>query len=208
MAETILDQATWPRAGHFALFRTYERPHFATTARVDVTGLLALAKPRGVSPYRACLYAIGTGLHQVAELRTRMRGETVVQHDAVAMSMTVPTPDGSFVYGYVPYHADFATFDAEAARVIDTAAQGGLNPHAGSDAVAYLSCLPWLDFTAIDNALPNARDCIPRISWGRFTAQGDGRWDMAMAIQVHHALVDGAHVGAYFAAVQAALDAI
>jgi chloramphenicol O-acetyltransferase type A len=32
--------------------------------------------------------------------------------------------------------------------------------------------------------------------------------DMAMTLEVHHALVDGAHIGAYFAAVQTALDSI
>ena len=66
--------------------------------------------------------------------------------------------------------------------------------------------MPWLDYTAINNALPGPQDCIPRVTWGRIVDHG-GRFDMAMTLEVHHALVDGAQVGAYFAAVQDALRA-
>jgi chloramphenicol O-acetyltransferase type A len=209
MAEHIVDLATWPRSAQFRWFRTYERPHYAITCRLDTTTLMTRGKARGVSVYRACLYAIGAGLHAVPELNMRFRGETVVRHDRVMLSMTVPRPDGSFGYGYVPYDPDFSRFDAEAAARIDAARLGtALAPNDGSDdAVAYLSCLPWLDFTSLDNALPHAEDCIPRVAWGKILRAGDG-WQMAMSIQVHHALVDGAHLGAYFSAVQEALDRV
>lgn len=207
MAEHPVDLDTWPRAAQFRFFRTYERPHYAVTARLDVTRLMTLRKPQGVSAYRACLYAIGAGIHGVPELLMRFRGDTVVRHDAVDLSMTVPTKTGSFNYAYVPYDPDFAAFDNRCAALIAAAAaKSALDANAGArDDVAYMSCLPWLDFTSINNALPGPEDCIPRVSWGKFVDHGP-RWDMAMALEVHHALVDGAQVGAYFAEVQAALD--
>jgi chloramphenicol O-acetyltransferase type A len=207
MAEHAVDLETWPRADQFRFFRRYQRPHYAVTARLDITRLMTFRKPAGVSAYRACLYAIGAGIHGVSELLMRFRGEAVVRHDAVELSMTVPTKAGSFNYAYVPYNADFPTFDDQCAALIAAAAENTvLDANAGErDDLAYMSCLPWLDFTAITNALPGPEDCIPRVSWGRFVDHG-GRWDMAMALEVHHALVDGAQVGAYFAEVQAALD--
>lgn len=209
MGETQIDLATWPRADQFRLFRGYAKPHFATTARVDATHLMATRKPQGVSPYRACLYAIGAGLHAVPELLTRFRGDTVLRHDAVALSMTVPRDNGGFTFGYVPFDPDFARFDARAARLIaQAAATPDLKENAGQrDDVAFLSCLPWLDYTSLDNAVAGPQDCIPRVSWGKIVDRG-GRWDMAMTLEVHHALVDGAHVGRYFAAVQDALDRV
>ncbi len=208
MAEHIVDLETWPRAGQFRLFRTYEKPHYAVTSRLDVSHLMA-RKVEGVSPYRACLYAIGTGIQAVPELSTRFRGEQVIRHDAVEMSMTVPQPGGSFGYGYVPYVKDFAAFDAQAKALIDEVASGQVfEPNKGErDDLVYLSCMPWLDYTSINNALPGPEDCIPRVSWGKFVDQG-GRWDMAMTLEVHHALVDGSQVGTYFAAVQGALDLV
>ncbi|MEL6572268.1 MAG: CatA-like O-acetyltransferase [Pseudomonadota bacterium] len=210
MSEKLVDLETWPRAAQFAWFRTYERPHYATTSRLDVSHLMEAAKPKGVSVYRACLYAIGNGLHAVPELLMRFRNDVVVAHDCVALSMTVPTPKGSFNYAYVPYVADFASFDSMAADLIKEAAtREGLDANAGDrDDVAYLSCLPWLDYTSINNAMPNKDDCIPRVSWGKIVQEPDGRWCMAMTLEAHHALVDGAQVGAYFAATQEALASI
>lgn len=207
MASHPVDLATWPRAAQFRFFRTYDRPHYAVTSRLDVTAVMA-RKATGLSPYRACLHAIGVGIHAVPELCMRFRGENVVRHDMITLSMTVPTQAGSFGYAYVPFVADFTSFDLQAKALIDrTAAGADLAPNDGErDDLAYLSCMPWLDYTAINNALPGPQDCIPRVTWGRIVDHG-GRFDMAMTLEVHHALVDGAQVGAYFAAVQDALHA-
>lgn len=208
MTHHIVDLAAWPRAAQFHFFRTYEKPHYAVTSRLDVSHILG-RKVGGISAYRSCLYAIGAGLHAVPELCMRFRGDQVVRHDMVTLSMSVPTDAGSFGYAYVPYMADFAAFEAQAKTLIDDAARGGsLNANSGErDDLAYLSCMPWLDYTSINNALPGPEDCIPRVTWGKFADQG-GRWDMAMTLEVHHALVDGAQVGAYFAAVQDALEKV
>ncbi len=210
MGGRIVDLETWPRADQFRFFRSYEKPHYAVTARVDVTHVLARRRAAGLSPYRACLYGIGAGIHTVPELCMRFRDNAVTQYDRIDLSMTVPLADGNFRYAYVPWQADFAVFDAEAAVIIAGVAAGGdLNANTGQrDDLAYLSCLPWLDYTAINNALPHAQDCIPRVSWGRFVEAADGTWSMAMTIEVHHALVDGRQVGDYFAAVQAAVDRV
>lgn len=210
MAETEIDLATWARAEQFALFRGYAQPHYATTARVDVTRLMTLRKGQGVSPYRACLFAIGAGLHAVPELMMRFRGGRIVRHDRIALSFTVPRPDGGFNYAYLPFEADFAVFDQRAAVVItETAQNTALGASDGvQDDVAYLSCLPWLDYTSLNNALPGPDDCIPRVSWGKIVQDSDARWRMAMTLEVHHALVDGAQVGAFFAAVQDQIETL
>jgi chloramphenicol O-acetyltransferase type A len=163
-----------------------------------------------VSVYRASLFAIGAGLHKAPAMLMRFRGDVVVRHDTILMSMTVPNEKGSFNFAYVPFQDDFAAFDplcrdriAAAARGSDFAANTGQR-----DDLSYLSCLPWLDYTSLNNALPGADDCIPRVSWGKIVQDHDGRWRMAMTVEVHHALVDGADVGEYFAAVQETLDTL
>ena len=206
MTGQIVDLERWPRAAQFRFFREYERPHFATTARIDVSHLIK-RKANGISAYRGCLFAIGAGLHAVPELCMRFRNDVVVRHPRVRLSMTVPREDGSFGYAYVPFTLDFTAFDTQARQLIDAASkQGELSANDGvQDDVAYLSCMPWLDYSSINNALPGPDDCIPRVTWGKFMPTGQG-WDMAMTLEVHHALVDGAHVGAFFNAVQQTLE--
>jgi len=209
MAEHEVDLASWPRAGQFHLFRSYQSPHFALTSRIDVTAMTRQARAQGFSTYRACLFAIGAGVSAVPEMRTRIRGNKVVLHEKVDLSMTVPRGDGTFGYAYVPFEAEFARFDASCADIIArTAAGANLAANTGQrDDLIYLSCLPWIDFTSLNNAMPGPGDCIPRLSWGKFVDHGERR-DMAVAVEVHHALVDGAHLGAFLGVLQDTLDAL
>jgi len=201
-----IDINTWPRADTYRLFRGFERPHYQITTRIDVSRLMVTRKDTGASPFRRTLHAIGTGLHAVPELRTRFKDDEVTLYDRLTLSTTVPMDTGEFRFSYIDFTDDRAAFDQAAKEEIDAVRQGALRePNDGTIAnIAYLSCLPWLDYTALDNALPHADDCIPRVSWGKIVPKGDG-FDMAMTLLVHHALVDGLHVAQFFEATQAAL---
>jgi chloramphenicol O-acetyltransferase type A len=63
---------TWSRAGQFNLFRTYDRPHFATTARVDVTALMTSGKSAGCHrPTGPSSMPSARGVHAVPALKMR-----------------------------------------------------------------------------------------------------------------------------------------
>jgi chloramphenicol O-acetyltransferase type A len=196
-----IDIASWPGREAFRLFRSYDSPHYAVTARVNVSALML--RRDSLPVFRTCLWVIGQAMHAVPEVRLRFRDDVVTEYTLLDLSPTIATPDG-FRYTYLPWHPDRATFDTgAAARIAAVRAGAPLNANTGAqDAVAYLSCLPWLDYTSLDNALPGPDDCIPRVSWGRIVPTTTGH-DMAMTLQVHHALVHGQHVGQFFAAVSA-----
>ena len=206
MPDRILDLATWPRAVPYRLFRGYAKPHYAITVRLDATVLMTRRKPAGQSPYRATGHAISCGIRTVPELRTRFRSDVVTEYAAIDLSMTVPLEDGTFGFGYAAHHDDYATFARAWTEAEDQVRAGLTVPNEGArDDLAYLSCLPWLDYTSLDNAMTSPDDCIPRVSWGKITERA-GRFEMPMTIECHHALVDGAHVGQFFGIVQDTLD--
>ena len=211
MTGTEIDLATWQRREALALFRRFQKPQYAITSRLDVTQMLARkdAQP-GLSGYLACMHAVGAALHAVPELRCRIRGERVVIHDRIRLSPTLQFADGRLGFTYLDWQTEFAEFAPTArAEIAATLAAGRMEPGIeGDDAVAFLSCQPWLDFTSFDNPVFDADDSIPRVCWGRYVQGADGRWTMAVALQVHHGLADGAHVAQFFAAMQAALDGI
>jgi chloramphenicol O-acetyltransferase type A len=198
--------ARWPRAAQFRFFRGFDRPHYAVTVRMDVTYLMATRKERDLSPFRHAIWAIGAGLHAVPELCMRFRSDSVTLYKRLLLSPTIPLENGDFRYTYMAWNPARDRFDTHAREKIEEVRTGTpLNANDGSiEDVAYLSCLPWLDYTALDNAMPGPDDCIPRVSWGKIVPKGDGH-DMAMTIQAHHALVDGLHVGRFFEATQDAL---
>ena len=51
----------------------------------------------------------------------------------------------------------------------------------------------------------NPADSVPRIAWGKFFEEGE-LLTMPLGVQAHHALVDGIHVGKFYAQVQGYLD--
>ncbi|HNW93561.1 MAG TPA: CatA-like O-acetyltransferase [bacterium] len=66
----------------------------------------------------------------------------------------------------------------------------------------FITCLPWVAFTSF--VLPVATrqpDSVPRIAWGKFIESG-GKVTLPVAVQVHHAVVDGLHVGQFYARCQ------
>jgi chloramphenicol O-acetyltransferase type A len=57
--------------------------------------------------------------------------------------------------------------------------------------------VPWIRFTSLSHARAfSFPDSIPKISFGKMVEEG-GRQSMPMSIHVHHALMDGFHVGQY-----------
>ena len=63
-----------------------------------------------------------------------------------------------------------------------------------------------VDVDAVDGAAGLPADSVPRIAWGKVVAQGEQLW-LPLAVQGHHALMDGLHAGRFYERVQALLDA-
>ncbi len=198
-----IDMKNWPRASQFAFFRQYANPHYALTARIDVTRLMVEDRQAGISVFNGALYAIMAAANAVPELRTRFSGEEVHEHEMVHASVTVPIEGDRFAFCDIPFAPAWGQFDQNCRQVIDAARQQvELNNNvAGKQEWTYLTCLPWVHFTAMTHPVDGPDDCIPRIAWGKIEPDA-GRWFMPVAIQVHHALVDGRHVGQFFQALE------
>jgi chloramphenicol O-acetyltransferase type A len=89
------------------------------------------------------------------------------------------------------------------------AAQGldpGWDAAAGRyDTIRY-SGVPWIAYTHLTRTIMKlGTDSNPKISWGKYFAQGD-RLLMPLSVQVHHGLMDGIHVGRYYEELQRRID--
>jgi chloramphenicol O-acetyltransferase type A len=197
----VIDMATWPRKSQFDFFKQLPAPHFSITSRVQVTDLVQPKEKEGLSFFNAFLYCIMTAANAVPELRLRFRKDTVVQHDVVHASATVPIGDDRFAFCGIEYVPEWKTFNARCVAALKIAKQqNALQEHIdNSDEWIFLSCLPWMNFTALTNPHGGPDDCIPRISWGKLDSQGSNK-TLSVSVQVHHALVDGIHVGKFFEA--------
>lgn len=196
-----LDVKTWKRREQFEFFRDYHNPFFNICAGVDVAPLLSLTRERGdVSFFVAYHFFSVRAANEVEAFRYRLREDGVFVHDLVHAGTTLLLPDENFTFVYFDYAEDFRTFHARAEEAIRGAKAGGVQLHqrADRDDLIYHSVIPWATFTSISHARRGGRrESVPKIAFGKYREEG-GRTTMPVSVEVHHALMDGLHVGRYF----------
>jgi chloramphenicol O-acetyltransferase type A len=203
----FLDVAGWKRSEHFQLFRGFAQPFFSVCVDVDVTATRALSRRRA-SPsfYVATLFHSLRAANATQAFRLRIRGERVWVHDSVRASATILREDDTFGFGIFPPAPSLEAFNAHALGEVAAAKRVAplVLPRPAEDDLVYHSSLPWMRFTAFANALNGRSDSVPRVVFGR-CAQRGGRWLMPVAVEVHHALVDGLDVARYLDRLQQGL---
>jgi chloramphenicol O-acetyltransferase type A len=198
-----LDVSTWARRQHFALFREAAQPYFGVTVTVDVTSLVAASHTDGGAPFLiAALFHTLAAANAVPAFRLRMRLDRVRVHDAVRMSTTVMRDDGAYNYAVLEPHDRLEDFRAAAEQELARAKAAVDLTVPEGDGIIYHSTLPWLRFTSFTSAIRGAGECVPHVTFGQ-RHQVEDRWRMPVAVEVHHAVVDGADVAAFVERLQA-----
>jgi chloramphenicol O-acetyltransferase type A len=194
-----IDMKKWPRRKHFALYNAFDHPHFSMCANVDVTAFLPAVTRRGVSFTVATTYVLTRAAHAIPEFRRRIRGKKIVEHDIVHPSVTILTEEELFSFCMITYTEDFPLFAERASeRIAHVKKHPTLEDEPGHDDLLFMSAIPWVSFTSCTHPMHlNPPDSVPRIAWGKIFEEGDAL-KMPLGVQVHHALMDGIHVGKFY----------
>jgi len=204
---TYLDVTSWARRDLFEFFRGYDNPYFNVCARLDVTELMTLLRARpGVSVSLAYHFFALRVANETEPFRYRLRDGRVLVHEVIHGGTTVLLPNESFAFAYFSYEEDFGKFIGAAQRAVNLLRAGGdvFRPQANDDMI-HFTTLPWVSFTSFAHARTRGRgESVPKIAFGKFTKE-NGRVLLPISVEVHHALMDGLHVGRYLARLEEAL---
>ena len=204
---TYLDVTSWARRDLFEFFRGYDNPYFNVCARLDVTALLTLLGARpGVSVSLTYHYFALRVANETEPFRYRLSDGRVLVHEVIHGGTTVLLPNESFAFAYFGYEEDFGKFIGAAQRAVNLLRTGGdvFRPQANDDMI-HFTTLPWVAFTSFAHARNwRTGDSVPKIAFGKFTKE-NGRVRLPISVEVHHALMDGLHVGRYLARLEEAL---
>ena len=202
-----LDIDNWNRKNQFHFFKEYEEPYFGVCVPIDVTIAYHNAKQKGRSFFLCYLHATLLAANQIESFKYRMDGDRVVVHDTINASATISRPDHTFGFSYINFDAEYDAFQKNAQSEIDRISKSyDLFPSQSTDDVLYLSSLPWLDFKFTSHAREfKKKSSAPMISFGKMTKK-DEHYSMPVSIHVHHALMDGYHVGVFVDTLQEVLD--
>lgn len=202
--QKYLDTATWARREVFEFFSKFDKPYFNLCAQLDVTKLLKSLRSRPeVSLMLAYHYFALRAANEIEPFRYRLRQGKVVVHEVVHGGTTVMLPNENFTLAYFEYDEHFGKFIVAADRLVKAAVSGdgAFRPNTRDDMI-HCTTLPWVSFTSFSHARNwKTEDSVPKIAFGKFTQSGDQTF-MPFSVEVHHALMDGLHVGRYVNRVQ------
>jgi len=199
-----IDVEGWCRRAQYELFKDYRVPTYSATVRLDVTPLFHFHE-RGGRLFDAMLYAVYTGMSSVEELRLRMDKDGVVLYDEINPVFTVALAGGNYVSVRIKTHVEYKDFSAAVREAIEQAKtdKSGKSFADGALDDFYFSCVPTLDFIALEQPISNDpyAASVPMAVWGKMVKNGE-KYEASLQISVHHALVDGMPLARAFEAIQ------
>ena len=205
---TKLDIQNWARRDLFEFFRKYDNPYFNVCTTLDITNLLAELKQQPDTSVSVAFHYLALQVaNEIEPFRYRLHGDDVLVYEVINGGTIVLHPNESFNFAYFDYHDNFRKFVEGAQKSIEAtkAGDGHLNPDADENRI-HFTVLPWISFTSFAHARDFTRaDSIPKIAFGKFYETG-GKTFLPISVEVHHALMDGLHVGRYLARFQELLN--
>lgn len=194
MAIKLIDMENWERREFYEHFIKEVVCSYSVTVNMDITGL------KGNRLYPAMIWLLTKTVNDMPEFRTCLTEAGPGIYDDMHPMYTVFNKENKNFSGIWSYFSeDYAEFlkrfeadEREYSQSTRYTPKEGTPPNSFN-----ISMVPWLEFTALNiNVYDEGRFLLPIFSMGKYFER-DGKRFLPLAIQVHHAVCDGYHVGLF-----------
>lgn len=193
----VIDQNTWSRSELFNHFKNFKDPRFSMTIPFNVTKCYDWCKTNKASFFVSYLHACMRAINETPNLNLRINDNQVIEFATIHASATVMRADKTFGFTYIKYSEDYKAFkdnfEQEKYRVMNNEA---LFPPVYSLGCIHCSANRWMVYTSHVEPIAPEDNGVPQLSFSK-TYESDGALMMNVAINIHHGLVDGYHVGLF-----------
>src|SRR3989339_885424 len=181
--------STWERRQTFLFFKGMDHPMYSMTFELDVTKFYDFVKKENVSFYFSFMYFAIKAMSEIENFRFRFIDTEL------------------FKIVTVDYQSDLLAFISEAKSVSEKQGDQFIDfTKERRQDLVYVTTFPWATYTEVSFAHHHDTfDAIPRLTWGKFK-EVEGKKIMPFTIAVHHAFVDGYHVGLYIQKLQTLIN--
>ena len=156
----IIDEKTWNRAIHCAVFRNCVEPAFCVTFEADITNFKRMIKEQGLSFTFAMVYAVC--------IRYRFVDGQVALYNKIDTAFTyLNKHTGLFKVVNVPMIDDLKEYCKLAAKTAEEQSVYFTGP-LGND-IFQCSPMPWVTYTHISHTNSGKKDnATPLFDWGKY----------------------------------------
>lgn len=202
-----IDLETWKRKEVCQIFRNAVQPQYCVSFELDVTNFKKKIKEKNDSFTLAFQFAVTKCANEIEEFRYRFLDGQVVLYDTIDTSFTyLEKGTEMFKVVHAPMKDTMEEYVQTALFIAENQKQHFTGPVEND--VYQFSALPWISYTHISHTdFGNREKAQPMFDWGKYTQRG-GKWIMPFSVQVHHAFVDGVHIGKLAEKLQRYLDEV
>ncbi len=194
-----LNIENWNRKTTYEFFKDYDDPFFNITANLEATALYDFCKKNNLSFSLANLFYSLQTANEIREFRLRLLDDKVIEFDKIHATQTILNEDETFSFCYFEAKENIFDFNAAGLAAVEKYKKlKSFDVESDRLDLLYFSVIPWISFTSFKHAVrSDKKQTVPRMVFGRMFDDG-GRKKIPHSVEVHHALVDGLHVGKYF----------
>lgn len=192
-----IDKQNWKRKPYFEHYHSEVPCTYSISVKLDISELVNTGKKL----YPTMLYCISTVVNRYEEFRTAFNsdGELGIYSSMSPCYTVFHKETHTFSNMWTEYCVDYVSFCK--AYTDDLSAYGKIEaidakPETPAN-IFNVSMIPWLSFEGFNLNLQKGYDyLLPIFTMGKYYKEGDKTY-LPLAIQVHHAVCDGFHVGRF-----------
>ncbi|MGE5397593.1 MAG: CatA-like O-acetyltransferase [Chitinophagales bacterium] len=202
-----IDLETWKRKEYCQIYMNAVQPQYCVSFELDVTHFKKYIKEQNFSFSMAFIFAVTKCANEIEEFRYRFLNGEVVLYESIDTSFTY-LDEGTELFKVVkaPMQDTMEKFIQIAVETAKNQIEHFTGPVEND--VYQFSALPWITFTHISHTDFGKPDkAQPIFDWGKYYKKED-KYMMPFSVQVHHAFVDGIHIGKLAEKLQRYLDEV
>lgn len=199
MSFHLINLQTWERKEYYEHFINEVVCTYSATVNLDITAL------KDSRLYPAMIWLLTKTVNQMPQFRTALTDQGVGIYDEMHPAYTVFNKESKNFSGiWTRFDPDYNVFlnsyEADNEKYSSCA---GYAPKPGRPSNSFdISMIPCFTFTAFNiNVFDNGRYLLPIFTLGKYFDES-GKRMLPVAIQVHHAVCDGYHVGEFLKILQ------
>ena len=194
MAFHLIDMENWDRREFYEHFINEVVCSYSVTVNLDITNL------RDARLYPAMIWLLTKTVNEMPEFRTSLTKAGLGIYDSMHPMYTVFNKENKNFSGIWSYYSEhymefLKNYDED---VCVYSKSKRYAPKDGTPENSFnISMVPWLEFTSCNlNVYDDGKFLLPIFTMGKYFER-DGKRLLPLAIQVHHAVCDGYHVGMF-----------
>lgn len=203
MTFTLIDLENWERKEHYFHFINEVRCSYSVSVNLDITNL------NGKRLYPTMIWLLTQTVNLMPEFRTVLTDEGLGYFDEMHPAYTIFNQARKTFSGiWTEYHPIYRTFlKGYESDVAKYSSSVEYDPKPDRPLNSFdVSMVPWFSFTAFDiNVFGDGKHLLPIFTMGKYF-ESDGKRMLPLAIQVHHAVCDGYHVGKFIEILQTKIN--